>query len=448
MTRTFTTATDDSVIEMIKTASHRLAVIAPGVTTPVANALAERMSDLPGLSLTIILDADPEVYRMGYGDADALSIIRNASKAAMFDLREQPGVRIGVIISDQRTMVYAPVSRNVEAGSKTAERPNAIVLGGPATNSLAIASGATPPAQSETVGASEQQPQVQEIGQAALTPAKVEEMEASLKANPPRPFDLSRRLTVFVSEVQFVELRMTNAVLSQRKIRLLPHFLKFDDAGLRKEIESTLKVPLDFAMKLDIEFESYRGIDIPSDGNGQSKKVERLKVGEDDLRHERRAIERTFLYDWKGRGDIILRKDKDKFESEITRLLSMTSAYQIALKGQFAAEKAKFCQRIVKEFLNFWMTSPPDHLKRRGAVTEEACTHDLERAADGMFEKAVTLGVPDAKKIYKDISIEDLKDEELMASLKKLMEDAGVDGDTLQKLFRSGEAVVAKGSFA
>jgi hypothetical protein len=60
-----------------------------------------------------------------------------------------------------------------------------------------------------------------------------------------------------------------------------------------------------------------------------------------------------------------------------------------------------------------------------------------------MFEKAVSLGAPDAKDIYKDISIEDLKDKELMASLRKLMTDAGVDSDTLQKLFQSGDAIAA-----
>jgi len=79
---------------------------------------------------------------MGYGDPEALEIIRKASKDAMFDLREQPGVRIGVVISDDRTMVYAPVSRNVEAGSTTEEKPNAIMLEGAATENLAAAAGA------------------------------------------------------------------------------------------------------------------------------------------------------------------------------------------------------------------------------------------------------------------------------------------------------------------
>ena len=45
------------------------------------------------------------------------------------------------------------------------------------------------------------------------------------------------------------------------------------------------------------------------------------------------------------------------------------------------------------------------------------------------------------------ISIEDLRDEKLMAGLRKVMENAGVDRDTVERLFRSGEAVAAQGSF-
>ena len=56
------------------------------------------------------------VNRMGYGDPEALQIIREASRNKMFDLREQPGVRIGVVISDDRTMVYAPVSLRHHCG--------------------------------------------------------------------------------------------------------------------------------------------------------------------------------------------------------------------------------------------------------------------------------------------------------------------------------------------
>jgi len=64
-----------------------------------------------------------------------------------------------------------------------------------------------------------------------------------------------------------------------------------------------------------------------------------------------------------------------------------------------------------------------------------------------MFDKAVKLGTPEAKDIYKDISIEDLQDEKLMGELRKLMKGAGVDQKTIEKLFTSGDAAAAQGSF-
>jgi hypothetical protein len=61
--------------------------------------------------------------------------------AQWLDLRGQQGVRIGVVISDETTMIFAPVSRNVEAGSTTEEKSNAVLLCGPATERLAQAIG-------------------------------------------------------------------------------------------------------------------------------------------------------------------------------------------------------------------------------------------------------------------------------------------------------------------
>ena len=223
MSRTFTAATDASLIALIEGAKARLAVIAPGLTTPVAKALAARLRELPTLSLTVILDADAEVYRMGYGDVEALEIIRESSRNEIFDLREQPGVRIGVVISDDRTMVYAPVSGNVEAGSTTEEKPNAIMLDGRATEKLAAATGA---AERET-----------EIGVSGMEPERVKQMAADLKANPPLPFDLTRRLRVFTAAAEFVELKVSNYKLSKRRVTLPEEFVSVDDAALRNEYQ-------------------------------------------------------------------------------------------------------------------------------------------------------------------------------------------------------------------
>lgn len=215
-TRTFAVASDEALIGLIAGARNRLVVIAPALTKAVADAVAKRLEELEHLAVTVILDADPEVYRLGFGDQDALDAIRTASKSNLFDLREQPGVRIGVVIADGTTMVYAPVSKNIEAGSASVDKPNAIVLAGAAAaDRIASAAGAD----------NSNDAPIQEVGNKALEPAKVAELQSNLKANPPKPFDITRKLNVFSSKVQYVEFSASNYRLMTRHIPLPPSLL-------------------------------------------------------------------------------------------------------------------------------------------------------------------------------------------------------------------------------
>ena len=232
--RTFAVASDVALVEMISRARSRLVVIAPALTKAVADAVSRRFEDLGQLSVTVILDADPEVYRLGFGDQEALDAIRAASTKSLFDLREQPGVRIGVVISDSTTMVYSPVSKNIEAGSTSVEKPNAIILTGGASDRIASAAGAD---------TSETAPQP-ELGDLALEPAKVRQMQSNLKANPPKPFDITRKLNVFTSRVQYVEFSASNYRLTTRQIPLPPELLDVADDDLRNRINSRIPRPI------------------------------------------------------------------------------------------------------------------------------------------------------------------------------------------------------------
>jgi len=107
--RTFTVASDVSLVELIRRASRRLVVVSPALSDLVAAALADRFRDLGQLTIAVVLDADPEVYRLGYGTTSALEKLRGASEQNHFDLRTQPGVRMGIVISDDVTMLFAPV---------------------------------------------------------------------------------------------------------------------------------------------------------------------------------------------------------------------------------------------------------------------------------------------------------------------------------------------------
>ena len=125
--QTFTVASDERLVELIRSAKTRIVVVAPALTSAVAEAVASRCSD-EALDITAILDADEEVYRLGYGDQATLETLRNAMTQSGLGLALQPGVRIGMIIADGQMLIYSPVPRLIEAGSDREAKPNAILI--------------------------------------------------------------------------------------------------------------------------------------------------------------------------------------------------------------------------------------------------------------------------------------------------------------------------------
>ena len=101
---------------------------------------------------------------MGYGEPAALDCLQEAAKNNLFDLRLQEGVRIGVVISDESTMVFSPAPLMIEAGSTSAEKPNAVILRGVSSSRLATAAGSGPSGMTEK----------HEIGTQPITPAKIQ----------------------------------------------------------------------------------------------------------------------------------------------------------------------------------------------------------------------------------------------------------------------------------
>ena len=422
MTRTFTTATDDRLIALIQGAKHRLAITAPGLTTPVAKALAARLRELPTLSLILILDADAEVYRMGFGDVEALEIIREASRNEIFDLREQPGVRIGVVISDDRTMVYAPVSRNVEAGSTTEEKPNAIMLDGRATEKLAAATGA---AERET-----------EIGVSGMEPERVKQMAADLKANPPLPFDLTRRLRVFTAAAEFVELKVSNYKLSKRRVSLPKEFVRVDDAALKERISGQIRAPFDGI--------NAQTVTVVIEGEDDDE----LQVNEAFIERERREIEEQFTYVLPKKGRVILKRDRADFDRQIDRFKQILKKYRDALETSVDNAREDFKEQMLKEFRERWMSNPPSFLIRRSDGDDpNRITAEILRRADDLFSRIVNYDPPEVIVNYKGIVIEDIEDQKFRATLRTAMEKACVDKDTIDRLFETGDAAAAQRSF-
>jgi hypothetical protein len=92
-------------------------------------------------------------------------------------------------------------------------------------------------------------------------------MQANLKANPPKPFDITRKMNVFSSKVQYVEFSASNYRLRTRQIPLPPELVDVADDDLRNRISSRIRAPFDGIGKLDVTIdhegksETAKGVD-------------------------------------------------------------------------------------------------------------------------------------------------------------------------------------------
>jgi hypothetical protein len=445
-TRTFAVASDDVLVSLISQASTRLVVIAPALTHSVAKALARRLDELGTLSVTVILDSDAEVYRLGFGDEEALELIRSASGKALFDLREQAGVRIGVIVSDDTMMVFSPVCRNIEAGSTSVTKPNAVILTGAVADRIATATGADagrvtqrPKAGGDAFDLVEAEngPGVAkpEVGEKALDPTKVEKMQANLKANPPKPFDITRKLNVFTSKVQYVEFSASNYRLTTRQIPLPPELVDVADDELKSRITSRIRAPFDGIGKIEIEINE----------NGNSTK---LKIDDEWLKRERKRIEDEYTYQINNFGRIILYNDRARFDQAVARFETIVKKYQSALGETLKQRQEDFQKKIVDEFSGRWKQTPPDHFSRWNIEpTDENIAKHLEDLSMDIFKSAVTFDPPIIKILYKNVAPENIRDAKFLDTLKQIMLKKRVPREIVDSLFESGQAAPQSGAF-
>src|ERR1035437_5925524 len=234
MARLFTVASDDTLIEMIGNATERLVIVAPSLSQTVAEALVVRLQDDGGpIDLSVTLDTDPEICRLGYGDIEPLELLRPALVSRKRVLQTQSGVRIGLVVADADILVYSPTPQLIEEGSTSDEKPNAIRITGAGPEELAFACGAS---ETSVLG------HIQEVGLHSVTEEAVVQARVDLEVNPPRKFDLVRLETVFNYKLEFVELSIEGYRLNARVVTLPPIILGFVEKDLKERLRNTIRL--------------------------------------------------------------------------------------------------------------------------------------------------------------------------------------------------------------
>jgi hypothetical protein len=406
MGNTFCEVNDAALIDLIDKANNRIVLITPGVTLPVVNALCQLFDKVEKIAITVVIDPDEDVCRLGYGDADGLKHLYDFSQKTGFALMSQPGLRLGILLVDDLTLIWSPTPRSVEAApgdasfledSRGTIAPNGLLLGQNPGEQLAnaVAADGTKVLPSEG-----------EIGCQAVTGQDIQQTLIELEKNPPIPVDLARITRVFSTKLQFVELKVTKAKLSRSQLTISNKHLNADIQGeLQGLIDSKLRAFSDFRNE-EVDIPAYKNGVAIFDQNGNPLKE---PVSEASLERLRNDIERRYIYNITGFGRLISKDDKVEFEKQIQAYESQLKAHSQAIRDHIDQHAEKILQEAVGLIMS--------RSERTGAKLDpDKLLCELRKGLEHAKSDS-----PNVTLVFKDVTYEQTKDDSFREKVDKAL---------------------------
>ena len=392
-TPSITNADDAKLCELISRARERVLLVGPGVSEDVARVLQEAWTRLGPEAVDVILDVDPEVCRLGYGTLEGLKIVRAAATRAGSCVSHQPGIRIGVLICDQTTLIFSPTPLLIEAGSSQPDHPNAIQLGSP-PEQVARELGLGPNRNMERL-----------IGLDPVQQQQVEDVETNLAECPPAKFDLARRVRVFTSRFQFVELEVTGCFISRKKVPIPSQLIGLANSP---DVQSQFRAHFNLINKTKLEVCTKKG----------------RVITEASIQKQRQQLVHDFLIPIKGYGNVVLRANKDKLLKVVRKLRAAVKVFQCGITEDLQQHMTDNATALVEALLPAVIRNPPDaYTKFDGpGVSEDLIRKFLASDIESAFGTAEDL-VRDMKVtlVFKDVAYESLVDKKFLEVARKAM---------------------------
>ena len=389
--KTFCAVNDAVLIDLVASAKQRIVFVAPGLTAVVADALGRRFAEIDGLDITVVLDADEDVCRIGYGEVKALERLHALAQKKGFWLKSQPGLRVGVLLADEQTLVWSPTPRSVEAPPEFSSQfaPNGLLLGRSPGEQLAHAIAA----EGTNTG-----PRDAEIGRSAITPEQVQETVEAHRRNPPIPVDLARVTRVFSSKLQFIELKVTRAKLSLSKLSVPNQLLNADVTG---ELEGLIESSLHAFASLREERITVPAFVSGMAALGTDGKPLQESVSESSLERQRRDLEKRYVIDVSGFGRLIERDQKSEFERRLEAYKTQLMAHSEGIR--------KLLERQAQQILDGAVSLIMQRSERASASTDgAAATLDADAIRAQLFKglERAKGEAPTVSLVFKDVTYE------------------------------------------
>lgn len=419
MERLFLALDSSSISQFIRSAQHAVCYAAPGIQIEPALAMAEVARKIGAEMVTVSVDFNERVMRMGYGDVAAVKCLREANITVSNVL----GLRTALVIVDDQGYIFTPTALYLEAEPHGKTAPNAMRLSrqqvaeslarlSPAAKTIAIAQAITLEERSRIAALPV------EVGAEAITESQFANVATRLRDAPPIKFDVARQVRVFEPYLQYVELTLTGAAIQRHRLAIPAVLQKL---GASNEIEGRLRTTFEL-----IE---------------QGSKLS-SKAIEDELNEIRKNFTPSLGRD---HGRVVLKAAKPILEKRLGELKDKLKKHQQIVATELQKQLDESRSQIVDYYLPIVGRNPPDALLGQisGTLTEEDARYWLDAVLQSAFPSAEDL----IEKMhlddrYKDVTFETLNQSDFLECVKKAF--PGVNWDRTYAEFRAAGESRAK----
>lgn len=399
----FCALTAGDIAAAIRKAERSVCYAAPGVQPEPAAAMADVAARLGPELITVCVDFDERVLRMGFGDLEAVKALQDVGIA----VTSTPGLRTGLIIVDGAGWIFTPTALFLEPDNRASDAPNAMRLSGAqASEALARLSPAAKAIAIAMAKTEEEKTRIRE--QAVEVPSKpvetkaVQAVETALKAAPPARFDVARQVRVFNAYLQYVEMSLTGAAIQRRRLTIPSIIQKLGGA---KDLEGRLRTTFDLIEK-----------------GG--------KLSSEALEKQLAAIRKSFTPSLgKDHGRVLLKTAKPRFEERIKELRDAVTKHQKTVASELQAKLNESRKQIVDYYLPLAMAAPTDEMHGQLAqINDDTVRGWLDRQIESSFPTAESLIQKMTLDVcYKDVTFETLNQDEFKKILFEAFPDVNWD---------------------
>ena len=401
----------ERIANFVRNATSFVCFAGPGVHIDTAEAMVDVVGRIGAKQLIVSVDFDERVIRMGYGDLEAIRILRKNDIV----VNHAPGLRSALIIVDREGYIFAPTALYLEAESGRDTARNALRLSpqqvdevlarlSPQAKALAIDQAR----DSETKEYFKALPV--EVGSSPVRNNHFQHVDNSLKEAPPVKFDVARRVRVYEPYLQYVELKLTGAAIQRHRVKI-PRSLQ--ELGGSKNLEGRLRTTFDLLRK---------------DSALSSKSLE------DDLREIREALAPSL---GSGHGRVILKKNKPLLNECLKQLRKKLENHRKEVISELQAHIDRSRQQVIDYYLPRAMETPPLKLcaqSEGGKPTKESARKWLDEELDMEFPTVTCLTQEMRLDVHlKDVTLETLERKDFIEHVRDVFPD--MDWDRAHKEF-------------